>query len=494
MPRLTKDRTLCRTNRPLRASRWLPSRRFGAGCGERLLLALLCATTLAGILILSACGSGSSSTLQANVSLSGNWQFTMAPPGDGSFLGGLQGGFVVQSGSSATGAAAYAVSSPQLPIPCNTGSAAITGTISGQDVTITAVAGTQTFTLTGTLSFNGTQDYGSTFVGETMVGTYNSTAGTAADGFPCGTEQTGLQWSAVLVPPMTGGIQGSFHSTDATTGLNNQDFLLTGSLTQAANTGASSAVVTGTLNFTSQASDSSGYPCFDTASIYGQISGSSVTLQIVGASQAIVGLIGAPAGTNGTTGLNPVAFVSSQGGYILNGVGPSYLVATSACPGSTGNTGAAGDYGDMCLSVGSPLGTANACQQPFSLTPTSLTFPALAVGKTATQAISLVNQSNGALNGMVLAVADNPANATNFSETDNCGFEGVPSLGQPFALTSGQACTITVTFAPQSASPLSATLNLTSPVSADNDTVFAVPIVGTGVSGDADVERYAEID
>ena len=144
MPRLTKDRTLCRTNRPLRASRWLPSRRFGAGSGERLLLALLCTTTLAGILILSACGSGSSSTLQANVSLSGNWQFTMAPPGDGSFLGGLQGGFVVQSGSSATGAAAYAVSSPQLPIPCNTGSAAITGTISGQDVTITAVAGTQT--------------------------------------------------------------------------------------------------------------------------------------------------------------------------------------------------------------------------------------------------------------------------------------------------------------------------------------------------------------
>jgi hypothetical protein len=140
----------------------------------------------------------------------------------------------------------------------------------------------------------------------------------------------------------------------------------------------------------------------------------------------------------------------------------------------------------MCLSVGSPLGTANACQQPFSLTPASLTFPALAVGKTATQAISLVNQSNGALNGMVLAVADNPANATNFSETDNCGFEGVPSLGQ--------ACTITVTFAPQSASPLSATLNLTSPVSADNDTAFAVPIAGTGVSGDADVERYAEID
>jgi len=131
---------------------------------------------------------------------------------------------------------------------------------------------------------------------------------------------------------------------------------------------------------------------FDTASIYGQISGSSVTLQIVGASQAIVGLIGAPAGTNGTTGLNPVAFVSSQAA--TSEWGWTFLLSGyKRVSGQHRQHRRRGDYGDMCLSVGSPLGTANACQQPFSLTPASLTFPALAVGKTATQAISLVNQS-----------------------------------------------------------------------------------------------------
>ena len=30
------------------------------------------------------------------LTLSGNWQFSMAGPGDGSFLGGLQGGFLLQ--------------------------------------------------------------------------------------------------------------------------------------------------------------------------------------------------------------------------------------------------------------------------------------------------------------------------------------------------------------------------------------------------------------
>jgi len=92
------------------------------------------------------------------------------------------------------------------------------------------------------------------------------------------------------------------------------------------------------------------------------------------------------------------------------------------------------------------------------------------------------NQSNGALNGMVLAVADNRQTRLTFRRRTTAGSK---EFRRWAAVRShlGQACTITVTFAPQSASPLSATLNLTSPVSADNDTVFAVPIVGTGVSG-----------
>src|SRR5207249_6803869 len=105
---------------------------------------------------------------------------------------------------------------------CNSGSADVTGALNGQDVTLTAMAGTQIFSFTGRMSIDGT----------TMGGTYTSTAGTATDGSPCGTAQTGLQWGAVMVPPLFGSFLGSFHSTGGAAELNNQDFLVSGVLLQ----------------------------------------------------------------------------------------------------------------------------------------------------------------------------------------------------------------------------------------------------------------------
>jgi hypothetical protein len=494
METFTKDRATTNRGMPDRAMNdrsihgascaSYPSRR----CGARLKTLLL--PVLLGAVILAACGGSSSGGGKIQLLLSGNWQFTMAPPSDGSFLGGLQGGFLLQDGTSATGAATYAVSLPGLLIPCNIGTATITGSITGSignqnEWTITAVAGTQTFTLQGIQSFDGT----------TIAGTYNSTAGTAADGGPCGTAQTGLQWSATLVPPITGNLQGSFHSTGGAAGLTNQDFLLSGSITQAQNTGASSAAVSGTMNFSLPGSNNSDYPCFDTASVYGQISGNSVTLQIVGPDESILGQIGEPANSNGVTGLNPVTFDSTQGGYILHAVGPSYLVATNTCPGNLSSTSTAGDYGDICLAVGSPSGT-NACQEPINLAPAAvtMTYPPVPPATTSTETVTLGNTSNGALSGLTLAFANNPPTATNFSETDNCGPGGIPSQGQPFNLASGGSCVITITFTPQCgsqcSSPLSATLTVTSPASADDNTVFTVPITGT-VTGEGAVQNFS---
>src|SRR5271170_5672467 len=156
----------------------------------RCLFLLLLAATMA----LSACRVSNPAVPTVPATLSGNWQFTMAAPADGSFEGGLEGGFLLQTNGSATGSVAYSIALPNNPTPtvCNSGSAAITETLTAssgnQAVSITAVADTQTFTLTGTLSFDGS----------TMAGTYNSTSGTAADGTPCGTAQSGLQWSAIL--------------------------------------------------------------------------------------------------------------------------------------------------------------------------------------------------------------------------------------------------------------------------------------------------------
>jgi hypothetical protein len=480
MPRRTKDRMPCRANREL--PRW---------CGP------LVVTTLMLTMVLSACGgSGASGGSQQSASLSGNWQFTVAPPADGSFLGGPQGGFLLQTNGLVTGAAVYSVSLPAQgggnPTLCNSGSAPITGTISSQNVTLTAVAGNQTFGFTGMLSPDGS----------TMMGTYTSTAGTAPGGAACGTVQTGLQWSAVLVPPITGSIQGSFHSTGGVSGLANQDFAVSGSLTQGENIGASNATITGTLSFVDPTTNLSDYPCFPMASVNGQISGSTVILQIIGTNGANLGQIGASA----NSGLQTVSVNSTSQGNVLNSaVPPVYAVSATGCPGS-GLT-SPGDKGDICLA----LGSTNACQEPITLSPAFLAFPAQLLGSTATtQMITLANNSpSGAtLNGLQLqwAVSNGQFGGpsdfnelSNFTEQDTCA----ASVGATFSLGPGHSCSINISFAPQESCPwlpfgtppslfgaapsqcpfpLAATLTVNSPTSSDNDTAFAVPITGLGVS------------
>ena len=65
------------------------------------------------------------------------------------------------------------------------------------------------------------------------------------------------------MPPLTGSITGSFHSggTGDNSGLVNQDFPVTGSLTQGPNIGASNATITGTLSFIDPTTGLSNYPC-----------------------------------------------------------------------------------------------------------------------------------------------------------------------------------------------------------------------------------------
>ena len=446
---------------------------------------------LASLMVWSACGGSASTQSQGgDGQLAGNWQFTLASPPDGSFLGNCpsssgtisnlcSGGFLlVQNNGAVTGAITYAILLPGqsggTPTLCNSGSAPVTGTVSGQNVALTAIAGNQTFTLTGTLS------------GSTMMGTYTST-----DGKGCGTVQTGLQWSATYVPALTGAIQGSFHST-ASTALRNQVFPVTGILTQGDNIGASNATVTGTLNF-------QGYPCLSAASVNGQVSGNSVILQIIASSGLNVGQIGAPAGFSSPS---PVTVLSSTAGVVLQGT-TGYGVSTSACPG--GNV--AGDIGDVCLG----LGNTTSCTQPILFSPASLTFPAQEVGSAPTiQTITLTNNnlSTTPLTGLTLAL--NPQSGAsdlvgllsdfdglpNFTEQDNCA----SSPGSTFNLAPQQSCIITIVFSPQQSCPwmpsaalggeppsscpfpLQASLTVNSPVSADSNTNFAISITGSGYS------------
>ena len=461
---LTNNPTPCRENSEWR--KWL----FCTRSAKWALLWLF-----AGAMTLSSCGgrgssSNSNSELPAN--LSGNWQFTMAPPADGSFLGGLQGGFLLQPGSSVMGAAVYSVSLPpiQNSMVCNSGSAAITGTLTGQNVALTAVAGSQTFSFAGTLSFDGS----------TIVGTYDSTAGTAADGSPCGTAQTGLQWNASLVPPLTGQIQGTFHSTGGSAGLNEQDFLVSGVISQGANTGAANATVAGSLGFINAATNLSDYPCLTGANVTGQISGNSVSLQLTGGDGAIVGQIGPPQGS----ATPAVTFNQTQNGYALQSLaGAGYAIFAAACGGGTLQSPA--DTGNVCLGVNNTT----ACQQPISLAPSALTFPARSIGSPPTTLpITLTNTTGTSLSGVSIVLV-NAGSAADFTETDTCGPQGVASQGAPFDLISQQSCVITIAFTPlescaagtSTSQCLTATLSVTSP---NNDAIFTVPVSG-GIGANA---------
>jgi hypothetical protein len=423
-------------------------------------------------MMLSACGGGNNTQVPAT--LSGNWQFTMANPSDGSFSGGLQGGFLLQNNSSVKGGAVFSILAPDASTGgwtvCNSGSATIAGTITGETVTLTATAGSETFTLTGTLSFDGS----------TMGGTYASTAGTS-----CGTVQTGLQWSASLVPPLTGSLTGSFHSTSNTSNLSNQDFPLTALLTQGANTGASNAPVTGTLSFANVTSNASDYPCLSTVAVNGQISGNTVVLELNASGGSNLGQIG----TSATFPDNsPVTFDSAGGAYILHSVSsPAYAVNTTACP-SQGPT--PGDSGNVCLA----LGSTTACQEPITLTPAVLTFPAQTVDTTsAAQTITLTNTLSTSQTFYLTWMSSSPSGGNaNFTASDNCALGGASSLppsgngnGASFLLIAAQSCAITVSFNPQASGSLTAALTVNGSVSADNDTAFTVPITGTGASASA---------
>lgn len=443
------------------------------------------------ILVLGACGGGNSSPNVITPLVSGNWQFTISTPTDNSYAGGLQGGFLVQDKEGAlTGSIVYSVSLPQPPPTpprvCNSGTAAISGTLKGQAVSFTALAGTQTFTFTGTLSSDN----------KSMGGTYASTDGTAADGSPCGTEQNGLQWSAAFVPPLTGPFQGILHSTNGANGLQNIAFPVFGTLEQGDNQGAGSATITGTL--TALSSQIGSYPCFDTATLTGQISGNTLVLNIFTSNGLDAGQIG------GLSPNQPVTVSGTQAGYVIRDfLGGGYALNTKTCPGAS--LANPGDSGNVCLSVGST----NACTQPLTLSPAFVTFSPQLVGTSpAQQTITLSNSdpSNATLSGLSLSFLTNSGSfgfesdfngLSNFTEQDDCS--SFP--GASFDLLPMQSCSITVKFSPQQSCPwlpsgtppfgappakcpvpMTATLVVNSPKSADNNKAFAVKITGTGLS------------
>lgn len=462
--------------------------------------------------ILSGCAN--SSTLSGNNSpIAGNWQFQLETDGTFASRDSLNcpqangstffcaGGFLTESGGAVTGQLQYAIIVPPTPtttsVDCNSGSAQVTGSVNGLNVTLTALAGPETFSLKGAINPDGS-----------MGGNYSS------DGKGCGNPQSPqARWTATLIPPMTGIIQGTLHSTGtlANTSTQGLDIPVSGFLVQAPNTGASSGSVSGTLNF-------QGYPCLTTASVNGQVSGTSAILQLIPANGVTAGQIGSPpviTPAGGST-IKPAKFANvTPGGPVLQG---GYGVSAGPCK---ANGPILGDAGNICLAVGG--GTA--CNQPITLSPASLTFPIQFVGSpAASQAITLTNTDPlGATLNLQISFTDPQSiqhaqpfqsdfdGVLQFSEQDNCA----GSFGASFSLTPQQSCTITVSFSPHQSCPwspndsssveiapralcppflaasvgsppaLNALLQVTCSncrTDLDNNTAFAVPVKGLGLS------------
>jgi hypothetical protein len=120
-------------------------------------------------------------------------------------------------------------------------------------------------------------------------------------------------------------------------------------------------------------------------------------------------------------------------------------------------------------------GTGVAAAPAVTLTPATLTFASTAVGSSAaTQAIALKNTGTAALslNGSGQGISITGANASSFSQTNTCGT----------SVAAGATCSITVTFKPTVAGPLSATVSVADNASGSPQTAA---LSGTGTAAAA---------
>jgi len=248
-------------------------------------------------LLLSACGDSSKKDPMSSGPLSGNWQMSLQKA-DSTLTPKTQSGFLTQSGETIGGSLMF------TDVPCS-GIGSVNGTVSGSNVSFVVAPTGVTVNLTGTVGSGESS----------MSGNYtilsNGCSGSQSS------PQTGT-WTASLVTPLKGNIQGSLASN-----VHNTSYALTGSISQGSSAGTSNAPLTGTLTAT-------GY-CFSTVNIVGAISGTAVAINLVDAGGVEVGQVNGTASLDGT---------SVTGTYQVLGLGKG------AAPGCVD-----GDSGTMTLNL-----------------------------------------------------------------------------------------------------------------------------------------------
>ncbi|MGA1985175.1 MAG: hypothetical protein ABSG72_02810 [Candidatus Sulfotelmatobacter sp.] len=252
------------------------------------------------VMMLTACGGGSDPTKQT-ADLSGNWQMTLQSTTFGSTE--MQSGFLLQSGNTVTGSLLLSGQTVSGLTSC-AGVGSALGQMAGSNLALTESPAGQTVNLTGTPANNFTS----------MSGDYSILAA------GCGQTDVGT-WTANQVDTLNGSFQATF-SSNVTGGL---VFQFTGTIAQGPNTGASTATLSGTMTSTNS-------PCFQTASIAGAISGTSLVFNVLNPQGEALGKYSGTVTTDAS---------SITGGYTFSNAADTSLLA--GCGG--------GDQGNATFTV-----------------------------------------------------------------------------------------------------------------------------------------------
>jgi trimeric autotransporter adhesin len=157
----------------------------------------------------------------------------------------------------------------------------------------------------------------------------------------------------------------------------------------------------------------------------------------------------------GNSGPCPVEGPSSSAGTLAQG--SSCGLTVEFAPVSVGNITGSIVLTDNSLNAASPyaaqtislVGTATAAVSTGALTiaPTTQTFPAILVGSTSSVLTSTITNTT---NQAIYLSSGSLTDATDFTQTSNCGIISA----------NGGSCTVTFTFTPQSAGPLTSTYSI----------------------------------
>jgi hypothetical protein len=282
-------------------------------------------TILLGLLLSIAVGCGSSSPAPTPyVALQGNWQFNLAQADPLPATTLSVSGFLQSQGATLTGS----VSVPSDPSGNCGGVVSLTGTQNSQNVNFSIDQNGTVLSFTGTIG----SDVNS------MSGTYAGPAGT------CFNKPTSGTWTAVSIPPVNGAFTGNLANSQymtVLTGLNPpKPIPVSGTLTQSASADGSNASVTGTITAT-------GYPCFNTATLVGTVSGQNLVLAVYSYAGEQIGSLG--------TGAAPLTVSSSTTGISLSGLLTLGGIAGSGqfgpCPAI--ENGLVEDFADACFVISS---------------------------------------------------------------------------------------------------------------------------------------------